>query len=240
MSIRILRLLCVIILSLFTAHVADAALLLVDIGVADPASGTNSSSNDVQTGFSDFSVAHEFALGTEDRNVFGLGTASSTFGGIEVQISGTINGPVYRDFTPDLVHPLGDLLEDGVDVFGDLFVTVKNIPTGMYRIETWHHRTDISGSAPLFDIFANTGSGEVLVADNVVGSTGTSPASFTSVQFLINATAGSDVVLRFDGQNTAFLNGFTVTAVPEPSAALLMTISAIGIAGGRRVRRRKQ
>lgn len=209
---------------------AFGALIAVDIGVADPASFPGASPNQVQSGFFDFSVAGDSSLYNEDRRVFGLGTASRTFAGIEVQIRGTINGAVYRDFATEISHPMGDLLEDGVDVYGELFVTLKNVPTGLYSLQTWHHRTDTFNTAPMFDIFADVGNGEVLVADDVVGSVGSSPAQFSTVNFVVQATSGTDVQLRFVGANTVFLNGFEMTAaVPEPSAVWLAAAAMLAI-----------
>lgn len=207
-------------------------MLSVDVGVADPATFPGSTPNEVQSGFQEFSAPHQFALGDRDQFNVGVSTLSRTITGIGIDIQAPdTNGGLYTDFTAGVSGPVGDLAEDGLIAFrSDILLDLSGLPAGFYRMTTWHHVVSPSSAVDQFDIVVTPGSSpSQTVASNVRWSSGSNPASVTNVNFHFNLGAGDDLRVRFDSIGGALtaLNGFRLTAIPEPSTSwMLATVLA--------------
>jgi hypothetical protein len=227
----------------------DAALLAVDLGVADGAPVSNSA-NQVQSGFSDFSVDPTFdGNAVYDFVNIGLTPETRTFSGVDVTLSGTANGPTLYDFTTDVSDPQGDLLEDVAQVVqGNLTVQLSGLNAGTYLMTTYHHFGDNTASANPFSITVDTGAGAATVATDVPTSFGFDPSTISTETFQFTANGTDPVLLTLVGGGGAgdqaispVLNGFevsTVNAVPE-SGSLTLCATVLFAVGVSRIRRRR-
>ena len=246
---------------LLTSSQAARADLIVaaDIGVAD-GSFLSVSDNQVQTGFSEFSVlpiADGLSeAGFDFRNgEAGFPSFTQTYGNLAATVSaGTPSNLEVYDYSPTsdptsgVTHPLGALVEDGVRAKSDnLFLTLSGLEAGEYRIRTYHHYSRPNSGNPAFNIFVNTTGSEdpTPVEENVVMSLGLTPTDITSRAFNFTADGTNDVVIRFEGGGmvpnliSPTLNGFELSSVPEPSTFGLMVVGSIAAVGGMVVRRRR-
>ncbi len=252
MRLRIRSILLLVLLAAVRANDAIAGVpiftgLKVDFGVADIGDVTSITPNDVQSGFSGFSVNPQFAGVPSQYDLVNIGVGSETrtfAGSVDVTISGTGNGATFFDFATDVTHALGDLLEDGVGVIeADLILTLKGLPAGAYQTTTYHHNAGVANAGLPFSILVNNSSGETTAATNVPVTLGFTPASVSSATFQFTATGLNNVVIRFHGggdfQNpiNPFLNGFTLVPVPEPSSWLLLVLGMSALGWVRVVRR---
>ena len=233
-----------------SADGADAAMLLnVDFGVADGVPVSNSV-NQVQSGFSDFSVDPQFN-GTSEYDFVNIGATpeTRTFGGIEVRLAGTANGPTLYDFTTDVSGPLGDLLEDVVQVVtGNLTVQLSGLNAGEYSMTTYHHFASNASAANPFSITVDTGAGATTVATDVPTSFGFAPSTISTETFQFTANGTDPVLITLVGGGTfgdnainPVLNGFelsTVDAVPEPATVTLCTTALFVLGAWHFLRRR--
>jgi hypothetical protein len=231
---------CVSCLALLLAPPALALELKVDIGVADAPPNVGTSVDEVQSGFSAFSVVPDFDV---DFGNYGPAGKTQVISGVTIAIAGQDNGPLFFDDRGEITHALGDLLEDGVDAAAaELFVTLTNLPAGLYQVTTYHHRGALRSAGNPFDIYLNNGSGEALAAADIIASVGAAPATISTATFPLTAT-GSPVIIRFEGgppfENpiSPVLNGFTIVPVPEPSTWMLAASAALVL--GLRARKRR-
>ena len=155
--------------------------LKVDIGVADVDGITSVSPDDVQAGFSAFSVVptQNGNPGNYDQKiVFPQIAESRTFAGVTVslQAGGQSNGLLYFDFATEVTDVLGDLAEDGVGAIqSDIVMTLHGLAAGNYQMTTYHHWAGLNPPQNPFDISVNTGNGEVTAVSNVPISVGFQP-----------------------------------------------------------------
>jgi hypothetical protein len=230
-----------VIVFLAGGRTSAAVDLFVDFGVADVDTFTSSSPNQVQAGYSDFSVDPTVNGTPVSDLALGVPSASRNFSGVTVSVQGGGNGMVFHDLVTEVNHALGDLIEDGVSVpDADLTITVSGLPPGTYTWTGFHHTAADGGTLP-FDIYVNTGLGESLAAADVDASFGFNPVSVTTSEFSFMAT-GADVVVRLDGEfgdpiTSPFLNGFSMVQVPEPASGLLLALAMIPLLAWRVGRR---
>lgn len=231
-----------LILAMIMCSLGDVArgdtILAVDFGVRDLANPA--SPNDVETGFSDFSVA-PLRSGSDLRNI-GLTTETRTFSGIDVSLSGTANGPTFFDLAPDVSVTNGDLLEDVVRVIqGDIQLVLSNLAAGSYSMQTFHHVSNLSSAPPLFSIDVDNGSGSTTVANGIETTFGYAPGTVSTRTFQFTADGTNDVTILFDGGGPSgntinpALNGFTLSSMPEPSGVLPL-LSCVAFVTTRRQR----
>lgn len=204
-------------------------ILAVDIGVGDtPIAG--STPNDVQSGFEAFSFDHQFALGSEDRNVVGVVSQTRALGGYDVSLQApNVNGAVASDYTAGVAGPVGDIAEDVYAAFGtDIILDVDGLAAGRYMMTTWHHWVSPTSSVNGMDVVVSnqSGGGAITVADNVQWSSGTS-GPVASSTFGFTMVPGNDLRVRFvsRGSSTTVLNGFSIASVPEPGFGLGMFLA---------------
>lgn len=239
-----------LVLMLLTASDAHAGLVLaVDIGVVDAAGFNSLTPNEVATGFSDLSATPNFhASGNEDfRSIFpSQPQLSGTIGGVVVTIATApaSNGLTYFDSVaemPDVGDISGDLTEDGVRGFDGggpaITVTLSGIAAGIYELTTFHHDSlAATGNSNSFDVDVDGGNGFIEIADSILASSSSTPGSITTVVGTFVATGG-DIVFRIDADSASLpvtMNGFSLSAVPEPSALGFFMISGFACTRSRR------
>jgi hypothetical protein len=224
------------------AGVARAQFLQLDFGVSDGA-GVGTTPNDVQDGFSSFAFNATASNASGDEvNSTGL-TDSQSFGAVTVTVQVAEAGfnepdpgglPVhaeYRDRNGEVTTTapdLGNLVEDFVFARnGPLTVTLSGVPAGPYSMTTYHHDPVFGGyTAGPITVNGTEVSGGGVPITNGFGAAG--PVTPSSRTFDFTATGG-DVVLVFaegDNGSNPILNGFSLTAVPEPAAAALALLTA--------------
>jgi hypothetical protein len=227
--------------ALTITSVAHAVELRVDFGVGDVEEFLSASPNDVQAGFSDFSVdATQDGIGGVLDLANASGVQSRVFSGVTVSVelgSGPEGDGAFFD-GPDEFDPLGDLTEDGVsgiDV-SDVILRLTDLPAGPYAMTTYHYASDLivlTVSTISIDLFLDAGAGESLVAADV--SPGANELATVAIPFTADGT--QDVSLRIGGVSP-WINGFTVIPVPEPAGSLLMVVGIGGLLAARWWQRR--
>lgn len=207
---------------LWLPRVARADLILaVDIGVADPVF-IGTTPNDLQTGFQGLNGAPDFALSTGDQSNPGTAAIVSSFGGLTVSLQApAVNGGLVFDDAAEINAPLGDLVEEYFWASGtDIVIDIDGLGPGDYEMTTWHHWANPQFGADLMDIVVSdqADAGATTVASNVQWSSGTT-GPFTSETFAFTLAPGSDLRVRVAsvGGSITGLNGFSLSAVPEPS-----------------------
>ena len=140
------------------------------------------------------------------------------------------NGSIDARIRTAVSGPRGNLLEDAFkDGFG-LKMTIEGLDAGLYQLTTYHHDNNTGNEfrGSLDIVVSDAEGGDRLVADELMQTYGDTDENYASATFLITADGANDVVVRFlNGDVTAeegneteiWLNGFTVTAVPEPGIA---------------------
>lgn len=194
-----------------------APILLVDFGVSDnPTSGN--STNDVQSGFFDASVARSGGDATNGDQ--GNTTGSWVIGAFTVDITDAPAGPdlEWRDritgITGGSGAPISDLLEDFAFIRANesMIVTIAGLTIGTeYQLITWHHDQN-NGTAGTAAWNVNGGTSQ-----NATTSSGNNTP--TSLTFNFTAT-GTTATLTGTLGATGLqpLNGFTLEVVPEPAS----------------------
>jgi hypothetical protein len=226
-----------------------AVNLKVDIGVADTNVVTSVTPNDIQAGFSGFSVvpAQNGASGFYDfKFVSPQLSESQVFSGVTVTLQAAgigSNGLAFYDFATDVSGNLGDLVEDGVGaVQSDILLTLGGLVAGNYQMTTYHHWADRTSAQNSFNIGVNVGSGEVTAATQVPISIGFNSSSVSTATFQFTATGTNNVVVRLEGSfesnSSPFLNGFALVQVPEPSSWVLIVAAIASLCCGRFVSKR--
>jgi hypothetical protein len=165
--------------------------------------------------------------------LFGLGAANKS----RVRAAGS--GDSFNALTTDFVYNEGS-------ANAAVGLRMTGLPVGVYAMQSWHFDTDpnVVGTENFMKVEVRNMGG---TAATLVSK---SPFSPTPIAFQFDVTdAGQikEIIFREDDaatatdavdQNRARLNGFTLTAVPEPSAAgLLMFGIALARRAGRAPRR---
>jgi hypothetical protein len=208
-------------------------ILAVDFGVSD-AGAAPGSPNEVQAGFSDFSVD---PIRDADLQLVS-GSVSRTFSGITVSVSGT--GLLTFYDLEDVDHTLGNLLEDfAVVLGGDLTLTLSGLSAGAYSMTSYHH-VPVADKADTFAMTLDSGSGASTIFTEVSTSFGTSnpdPITTRTLQFTASGVDPVRLTLVGGSEVRPVLNGFELTrldAVPEPGSLMLLGVGiAAALTGGR-------
>jgi hypothetical protein len=239
-----------------TCNVAEthAGLISVDFSTLDASpQNTGYSANRVQSGFSDFSYGPESVQPTRDQAVLpppgpgGTPTITMTFGSIDVTLSDPgpgSNGLIFVD-DGSVSGGLGMLAEDYVIPSGlNLRVNLAGLPAGSYLMTTYHHLPQATTENTLNGIAVDNGSGTQTVAQDVPVSIGFAPTTVSSSTFQFDADGSNDVLVTVRGRSFStvrgVLNGFEVSAVPEPSTCVLFAFGALGLLGSQLRRRRRR
>ena len=125
----------------------------------------------------------------------------------------------------------------------DITLTLEGLADGDYLITTYHHATfDLSDGILDYDVNLTDANGtDVLVHDDLAISHGTSvtTADLAAPVTAFTVSGGNDVSLTFAGvtftaSDMLVLNGFELSAVPEPSSTALLGLGGLALALRRR------
>ena len=125
----------------------------------------------------------------------------------------------------------------------DITLTLEGLADGDYLITTYHHATfDLSDGILDFDVNLTDANGtDVLVHNDLAISHGTSvtTADLAAPVTAFTVSGGNDVSLTFAGvifttNDMLVLNGFELSAVPEPSSTALLGLGGLALALRRR------
>jgi hypothetical protein len=199
-------------------------ILSVDFGISDPLTGNIGSRNDVGLGYFDFASP----VGVTGPDQFTTtATITRTIGSFEVDVLRVFatNGITYVDAGDmNSAGALNDVLEDYVAEFG-LGIRIRNLTPGSYSITTYHHVLD--GLNPRsFGVFRSVGASFNQLA-TVTTSVGQNPGQISQLTLNFTPDANGSVLFLYGTPvDRGFVNGLTITSVPEPSSIVLL--SAIG------------
>lgn len=239
---------CIALLAL-SAVSAHAATLLVDI----QSSGTNTADAPTQSGWNAWELSESFSSTTQSTS---FTYADTTGGSLGVSLT-PATGAGARNYEVDNVSDPGNLTISDVwfdqyffnnNTSGTLTVALSNLNAGVYNFTSYHYADNLATSnndQGTASGFVNTGSGFIDTGNDVTftaGSGGVTAAQVMSAgTFTTSFTVANDgdaISLRYQditGGDTFGINGFEVTAVPEPSAALLGALGVLAL-----LRRRRQ
>lgn len=170
-------------------------------------------------------------------------TVDAAFGRSFGADGGTYLDVDHTDGNLDALLSGGRLINDG----SSITLTLSGLGDGDYDIKTYHHSPFAGESDGLFefDVLLTDANGTgVVVHDNISNSQGASvtTAGLSAPLTSFTASGGNDVVLVFDAvagfqndDDQLYLNGFELTQIPEPSAALLAGLGVLAL-----LRRRRQ
>ena len=147
----------------------------------------------------------------------------------------------------DLDHLLsGSILT--VSDTDNVTLTLANLADGDYSITTYHHATFDHVSQNSFDfdvLLTDSVVTNSKIHDNVSSGYGASVTTATLASYVtaFTVSGGGTVTLTFDSSanidnDQLALNGFELTAVPEPFSLSILLIGAVGLIAARRRRRR--
>ncbi len=180
--------------------------------------------------------------------------ASNTFSGITIALDGRLEGDTVGYLTArnrDAVTfdtGLDAVLSDTAFYKKDGTLTISGLAANTgYDLTTYHHdsRTVQQSS---FDILLTTGGSSTTMATGLLASTGTTPTTITSANFLATSDANGTIEITFDkmenppepGTDWTTLSGLDIATapVPEPSTLVLAVVGLLGLAwcGWRRKR----
>ncbi len=195
-------------------------ILSVDFGVADTATDFGSP-NDVASGFFDF-ASPTGPVGNPDFYST-LGPIAKAIGPYSVEVfrPGASNGIIFVDGgNMSSAGTLNDLLEDHVSEFG-LGLRIRGLSPGNYSMTSYHHL--LGGTAPsTFGVFRSAGALYSQIG-TVTTSFGANPAVISQSTLNFAPDADGSVNFRFgDGLIRGYVNGFTLTSVPEPNSLTMI------------------
>lgn len=182
---------------LFWSTSATAVTLSVDIGQT----GTG---NDVQFGWEDFSQASGSTGSITVTS--GLGNGNS----VTVDLTG-IGG--WRD-RGNVLHPIGDALEDAVFTNSTMPLTLKNLKTGTYYFRSYHHNTPSNHGAIDVRLTDVTRANRLMVSNlpQTYGPSGGSAGPAATVPLIVQANGTDDVVISVVKKGfVGYINGFEIT-----------------------------
>ncbi len=217
MKNSLLKILSVSILTLSTAQ----AQFNVDFGASnDP------DPQIVQAGYDGWSADRNTALHSITQNFsnsLGIGDSIDVRVYEYVAHSNALDPRNYEPITSGPFLSETALLQDLV-IHARLAVEISGLEYGEYNITSYHHATQYTNWGTATVLVDDADATNRIVASGVTPSTGTNPSAITTVSFSFTVDETTpDMSFEFNSSGDNFIiNGFNVTAVPEPSEAAAM------------------